>query len=88
MTEAADEERQAKDEQQIREDRADQGGLDDDHETGPQGEDRDEELGQVAERRLDHSGDGRAELAAELLGGGADAEVELAVVVVVDAQVR
>ena len=68
MTEAADEERQAKDEQQVREDRADQGGLDDDHETGPQGEDRDEELGQVAERRLEDARRRRPESLAELVG--------------------
>ena len=68
VTQPADEECQAEDKQQVGEDRADQGGLDDDDEAGPQREDRDEELRQVAERRLKDPGRRRPEALAELIG--------------------
>src|SRR5258705_7821587 len=68
VTRPADEKRQAEDQEGVGEDRADEGRLNDDHETRPQGEDRDEQLGQVAERRLEDAGRRRPESLAELVG--------------------
>ena len=60
--------REAEHEQRVREDRADDRRLRDDDLAGREREDDDEELGQVAERRLEHAGGGRPEALADLLG--------------------
>ena len=64
----ADHDHEAEHEQRVGEDRADDRGLGDDQLALLQGEDHDEQLGQVAERRLQHPRDGRAEVLAQLLG--------------------
>ncbi len=69
---AAGEEGEAEDEERVREDRADERGLDDSDEPGLEREDGDEELGQVADRRLDDAGRGRGQVIAELVGRFAD----------------
>ena len=63
----ADQEREAEHEQGVGQDRPDQGGLDDDDQPGLQGEDRDEQLREVAERRLEDARRGRPEALAELV---------------------
>ena len=55
-------------EQRVGEDRADQRGLRDDELAGAEREEDDEELGQVAERRLQEAGDRRPEPQPDLLG--------------------
>ena len=55
VLQAAQQEREAQYKQAVAEDRADQRGLGQDDETVAQGEDRDEQLGQVAQRRLEHA---------------------------------
>ena len=69
---AAGDEGEAEDEEGVREDRADQRGLDDGDEPGLEREDADEELGEVADRGLDDAGRGGAEVVAELVGRLAD----------------
>ena len=69
---AAGDEGEAEDEERVAEDRADQRGLHHGDEPGPEREDADEELGQVADRRLDDAGRGGAEVVAELVGRLAD----------------
>ena len=69
---AAEEERQPEDEQAVGQDRPDQRGLDDDDQAGLEREDRDEQLGQVAQRRLEDAGLARPEPMAELVGARAD----------------
>ena len=64
--------RQAKHEQAVAEDRADQRGLGQHDEAIAQGEDRDEQLGQVAQRRLEHARRPRAEVTAEVIRALAD----------------
>ena len=66
--EAADEDRQSEDEQRVREDRSDQRALDDRHQPGAQRERAHEQFREIAERRLENAGRGRAEVGAELLG--------------------
>ena len=68
----ADDDHQAEHEQRVGEDRADDRGLGDHHLAGAQGEDDHEELGQVAQRRLQQARRGRAEALADLLGGQRD----------------
>ena len=68
----ADDERDPEHEHAVREDRADERGLDDVDEPLVEREQGDEELGQVAERRLDDARAAGAEPGAELLGRGAD----------------
>ena len=63
-----DHDHEAEHEQAVGEDRADDRRLGDHQLALLQGEDHDEQLRQVAERRLQHPGDGRAEALAELLG--------------------
>ena len=60
---------EAEDEQRVGQQRADDRRLGDDDLAGAQREDDDEQLGQVAERRLQHAGDRRAEPLADLFGG-------------------
>ena len=72
VAQAAGEERQAEDEQAVGEDRPDERGLDDDDQPGLEREERDEQLGQVAEGRLEDAGLARAEPVAELVGARAD----------------
>ena len=72
VPEAARDERDPEHEDAVREHRADERGLDDVDEAVVEREQADEELGEVAERRLDRSGRAGAEPRAELLGGGAD----------------
>ena len=69
---AAGHEGEAEDEERVDEDRADQRGLHQGDEPGPEREDADEELGQVADRRLDDAGRRRAEVVAEVVGRLAD----------------
>ena len=64
----ADDDHQPEHEQRVGEDRADDRRLRDDELALLQREDHDEQLRQVAERRLQHAGHGRAEALAELLG--------------------
>ena len=68
----AGEDHEAEHEQRIGEDRADDRRLRDDDLAGGEREHDDEELGQVAERRLQHPGDGRPEALADLLGREGD----------------
>ena len=68
----ADDERDTEHEHAVREDRTDQRRLDDLDEPLVQREQRDEELRQVAERRLDDAGAAGTEPRAQLLGRGAD----------------
>ena len=70
--EAADQERQAQHQEAVGEDRADQRVADERVEALAQGEDRDQQLGQVAERRLDDAAGPGADVPAELVGGLAD----------------
>ena len=56
----ADDERHAQDQQAVGEDRADQRRLDHDHQPGLEAEEPDEQLRQVAQRRLEDPRDGRA----------------------------
>ena len=72
VAQAAEEEGQPEHEQGVGEDRADERGLDDDDEAGLEAEDRDEQLGQVAERRLEDARRARAEPVAELVRALAD----------------
>ena len=72
MTDAAEHERETEDQHAVRDHRADQGRLHDSDETLMQREQGDEQLWEIAERRLDRARDGRAESAAELLGGAPD----------------
>jgi hypothetical protein len=67
VAEPADGERQPKDEDAVREDRADQGGLHELDQAGVQRKEANEELGQVAECRLNSAGARRSETSAELL---------------------
>ena len=59
VAQSANDERDAQDKEAVRQDRADQGRLDDDDEAGLQREDRDEQLRQVSETRLKDPGHGR-----------------------------
>ncbi len=70
--EAADHERETEHQQQVGQDRADQGRAHDVHEAGLEREDADEQLRQVAQRRLQDAGGARPEPVAELLDGPAD----------------
>ena len=72
VSDAADEKREAEHEHAVRDDRADERRLHDADQAVAQREQRDEQLGQVPERRLDDAGDRRAEPAAELLRCAAD----------------
>ena len=65
----ADDDHEAEHEQRVGEDRADDRRLRDHQLALFEREDHDEQLGQVAERRLHHAGDARPEALAELLGG-------------------
>ena len=65
-------EREAEHEQRVAEDRADERRRDDLDEARLEREDREEQLGQVAERRLDDAGRGRAQAMGQPLGGLAD----------------
>jgi len=65
----ADNDHEAEHEQRVGEDRADDRRLRDNQLALLQREDHDEQLGQVAERRLQHACDRRAEAVAKLLGG-------------------
>ena len=56
VLEPADHEREAEHQQQVGQDRADQSGADDVHEPRLEREDADEQLGQVAQRRLQDAG--------------------------------
>ena len=62
LLQAAGEEGEAQHEQAVAQDRADQRRLREDHEALLQGEDRDEQLGQVAQRRLEDAGRARPEV--------------------------
>jgi hypothetical protein len=62
-----DGERESENENAVREDRADQRGLHELDQAVVEGEEGDEQLGQVAERRLNSARARRAEAAAELL---------------------
>ena len=66
VLESANEERRSEDEQQIGENRADERGLDDVDQSGAQRKDGDEQLGQVAERRLQDAGGARAKAISQL----------------------
>ena len=68
----ARDDREPEDEQRVREQRAEDRRLRDDDLAGREREEDDEELRQVAERRLEHAGDGRAEPRADRLGRDAD----------------
>ena len=68
VAEPADGEREPKDEDAVREDRADQGGLDELDQAVVERKEADEELGQVAECRLNRARARRSEAAAKLLG--------------------
>ena len=68
---AADEHRRAHDEQDVAEDRADDRGLDDLLQALAQREERDDELGEVAERDVQEAADARAGAVRELLGRAA-----------------
>ena len=79
MPEAPDDEGQAQHEEHVGKDRADECGLDDSDQAGPECEDPEEELRQVAERRLYDSGHPRSETIPEAVDtpahdGGKDAE--------------
>ncbi len=63
---------QSEHEQRVREQRAEDRRLGDDHLAGGEREADDEELRQVAERRLQDAGHGRAEACADRLGADAD----------------
>ena len=72
VAQAAEEEGEPEHEQRVGEDRADERRLHHDDEPRLQAEDRDEELGQVAQRRLEDAGRARAEAVAELIRALAD----------------
>jgi hypothetical protein len=72
MLQAADEQREAEDEQRVREHRPDERRAHDLDQPRAEREEADQQLGQVAERRLQHAGGARAESVAELLGRRAD----------------
>ena len=61
---------------ELREDRSDQRGLHDLHQTGAEAERADEQLGQVAERRLQHAGRARAQVRADVLRAARDVHRE------------
>ncbi len=69
---APDRDREPEHEQCVREQRAEDRELRHDELAGAEREDDDEELRQVAERRLEHAGDGRPELGADRLGRDPD----------------
>ena len=71
VAETSGEEREPKDEQAVGQDRSDQRRLDDPDQPLVQGKQRHEQLGKIAERRLDRSRTSRPKSAAELFGGGA-----------------
>ena len=56
MFQAPDYEGESQDKEHIGEDRADERGLDDAHQTRPERKDPEEELGEVPESRLDDAG--------------------------------
>ena len=64
--------RESQDEQRIGEERAEDRRLRDDDLAGGEGEEDDEELGEVAERGLEDAGDGGAEAGTDRLGRDAD----------------
>ena len=64
--------REAEHEQRVREQRAEDRGLGDHRLTGGEGEEDDEELGEVAERRLEDARDRGAEAGADRLGTDPD----------------
>ena len=68
----ADQHARAEDEQQVADDRAGERRLDDLDQPGLQGEERDDQLGDVAERRVEDAADLRAGQRAEPLGREAD----------------
>ena len=68
VLQATGDEREAQDEQAVAQDRADEGRLDQDDQALAQGEQRDEQLRQVAQRRLEDAGRPWPEAPAELLG--------------------
>ena len=68
VLDAADEDRHAEHEQRVREDRSDERGLNDLDEPGAQAERADEQLGQIAERRLENAGRAGVEMRADVLG--------------------
>src|SRR2546423_812439 len=68
----ADDDDEPEHEQRVGEDGADDGALRDDELALLKREDDDEQLGEVAERRLQHAGDAGAESLAELLGAERD----------------
>jgi hypothetical protein len=68
VAEPADGEREPEDQDAVREDRADEGGLHELDQAVVESEEGDEQLGQVAECRLNGACAGRSEAAAELLG--------------------
>ena len=70
----ADDDHEAEHEQRVGEDRADDRELRDDDLARRQREDHDEELGQVAQRRLEHAGDRGPEVLADLLGRERDTQ--------------
>jgi hypothetical protein len=76
IPEAACGERETKDEDAVCQDRADERGLHEVDQTRVQREQRDEQLRQVAERRLNGAGARRAESAAELFGRRSDCASE------------
>ena len=68
----AGDEGEAEDEEQVGEDRADERGLDDGNKARPEGEEGDEQLGQVAEGRLQHAGGAGPEPVTELFDRPSD----------------
>ena len=68
----ADDDREPEHEQRVREQRAEDRELRHDELAGAEREEDDEELRQVAERRLQHAGDGGAEPGADRLGRDPD----------------
>ena len=72
VLQATEQEGETQDEQGVREDRTDEGRLDDQDQAGLQREDADEELGQVAEARLQHAGRARPQAMAQLIRALAD----------------
>ena len=69
---APGDDREAEHEQRVREERAEHGGRRDDDLARGEREQDDEELGQVAERRLEHARRRRSVTGADRLGRGAD----------------
>src|SRR5207302_8685678 len=76
VLQATQENREAKNQQQVREDRADECGLDHMPKSSLEAEDPDQELREIAERRLQNAGGSRAQMLTDLFRRAANGRCE------------